>query len=62
LDAIGTRIWSLLQKNRTIDTILEILLSEYDVKRDRCQHDLLKLLQDLATAELIEVKHHKKVA
>jgi hypothetical protein len=57
LDTIGARIWSLLQEPRTIDAILENLLNEYDVDRDRCQCDLLKLLQDLANADLIEVKH-----
>jgi hypothetical protein len=57
LDAIGARIWSLLEEPKAIPSILEILLSEYDVEADRCQCDLLKLLQDLVNADLIEVKH-----
>ena len=36
--------------------IRELLLKEYDVEPDRCERDLLVLLQKLASEGLIEVK------
>lgn len=55
LDAVGARIWNLLQEPRTIDDIRDTLLEEYEVEPDRCECDLLILLQQLADSELIEV-------
>lgn len=53
LDPVGARIWNLIQKQTKVSEVLEILLTEYDVKKDRCQDDLLELLQQLAENELI---------
>ena len=56
LDAVGARIWSLIQEPRTVNEIREILLEEYEVEPERCERDLLVLLQRLATEGLIEVE------
>jgi len=56
LDAVGARVWHLLQEPRTVQDIRETLLMEYEVEADRCERDLLALLQDLAAAGLIEVR------
>lgn len=56
LDPVGARIWNLIQTPRTVDEIREVLLGEYDVDSDRCERDLLALLQALAAEGLIEVK------
>jgi hypothetical protein len=56
LDAVGARIWSLIQKSRTVQEIRDILVSEYEVEPDRCESDLIALLQRLANEELIEVR------
>lgn len=56
LDAVGARIWHLLQETRTVDDILKTLLEEYEVEPDRCQQELLALLQKLADQKLIEVR------
>lgn len=55
LNAVGGRVWHLLQEPRTVQDIRDTLLREYEVERDRCERDLLALLQDLAAAGLIEV-------
>src|SRR5438105_4742296 len=54
LDPIGTEVWKLLQTPRRIADIREVLLQEYDVEPERCQRDLLALLEDLLRAGLIE--------
>jgi hypothetical protein len=56
LDAVGARVWHLLQEPRTVQDIRETLLMEYEVERDRCEPDLLALLQELVAAGLIEVR------
>jgi hypothetical protein len=56
LDEVGARIWSLLKEPRSVASILETLLAEYDVESERCKADLLALLENLSGAQLIEVK------
>ncbi len=56
LDAVGSRIWSLIQEPRTVSDIRDILLEEYEVAFDRCEREILTLLQELAARRLIEVK------
>jgi Coenzyme PQQ synthesis protein D (PqqD) len=54
LDAVGARIWSLIQEPRTVNEIRDILLEEYDVEPERCERDLLALLRRLADEGLVE--------
>ena len=61
LNEVGARIWQLLQEPRIVAAIRDTLLEEYEVDRDSCDRDLLAVLQELATAELIEV-HHEATA
>jgi hypothetical protein len=56
LDPIGTQVWKLLQTPRRVADIQKVLLQEYEVEPDRCQRDLLALLEDLLGAGLIEVR------
>ena len=56
LDPIGTEVWKLLQTPRKISDIQELLLQEYEVEAQRCERDLLALLEDLLGAGLIEVR------
>ena len=58
LDPVGARVWSLIQQPRTVQNVHEALLSEYDVEPDRCERDLLALLNQLLAEGLIEVRDH----
>jgi hypothetical protein len=55
LDNVGARVWSLIQEPRTVVEIRDIIVSEYEVEPDRCERDLIALLQRLADKRLIEV-------
>jgi hypothetical protein len=55
LDPVGTRIWELLQEPRTVASIRDVILKEYEVETARCESDLLNLLGDLDAQGLIEV-------
>jgi hypothetical protein len=54
LDAVGARVWRLLQEPRTVEEIRDVLVSEYEVEPDRCGRDLIALLHGLADEGLIE--------
>jgi coenzyme PQQ synthesis protein D (PqqD) len=56
LDPIGTQVWKLLQTPSKIADIHDFLLKEYDVETERCQQDLLALLEDLLREGLIELR------
>ena len=55
LDPVGARVWSLLAEPCTVARIRDALLSEFDVESRRCEEDLLALLSELASHELLEV-------
>ncbi|MBE9533970.1 MAG: PqqD family protein [Proteobacteria bacterium] len=56
LSEVGARIWQLLQESTSVKEIRDTLLGEYEVEPDRCERELLALLQDMADNGLIEVK------
>ena len=55
LDEVGARIWDLIQEPRAVREIRDLLLDEYDVEPERCERDLLALLEELAAEDLVEV-------
>src|SRR6185295_19491986 len=59
LDEIGSLVWSLIQEPRSVATIRDLLLEEYAVEADRCEHDVLALLDDMTARILIEVRDEK---
>ena len=56
LDAVGARIWSLIQEPRAVGDIRDTLVEEYQVEPKRCERELLALLRELAAEGLIEVQ------
>jgi len=56
LDPVGAHIWKLLQTPCKVAEIQEALVQEYDVEPERCQRDLMALLEELLGAGLIEVR------
>ncbi len=56
LNEVGARIWDLIQQPKAVKNIKQMLLQEYEVEPERCDRDLMALLQELKAAGLIEVK------
>ena len=56
LKEVGTRVWNLIQQPRSVQFILDSLLEEYEVDPERCEVDLLTLVEDLAKHGLIEIQ------
>jgi hypothetical protein len=56
LDPVGARIWNLIQQPREIKEIIQTLLNEYEVEENRCQDDLIELIEQLSEKKLIKIK------
>jgi hypothetical protein len=59
LNTVGASIWKLIQEPRTVKEIRDALVEEFDVEPKRCEQDILELLQELSTHELIKVVDEK---
>ena len=57
LNEVGTRIWQLLQQPRSLQSVLDTLLMEYDVSPTQCEADLIKLARELLRRGLVEVRN-----
>ena len=55
LDEVGARMWEMIQEPRPVSEVRDALIEEYDVESERCERDLLALLERLAEERLIEV-------
>lgn len=55
LDAVGARVWELIQEPKEVVEVRDTILEEYKVEPDRCERDVITLLQRLADEGLIEV-------
>jgi hypothetical protein len=57
LDPIGARIWTLLSEPRTVASVRDVILEEYEVEPEVCERDLLAVLGRLSEEGLIEIKN-----
>lgn len=55
LNAIGTRIWHLLEHDMSVQEICTLLRREYDVSDTQCRDDVRRFLQELFEHHVIEV-------
>lgn len=55
LDSVASRIWELLDEQKTVDSLIELLLTEYEVKRSTCENDVIEFLEKLNQEGLILV-------
>jgi hypothetical protein len=56
LDAVGARIWQLIQTPTSVADLRRTIVSEYEVAPERCEADLLQLLEKMLAAGLVEVR------
>lgn len=55
LDAVGTRIWQLVNEGAVLDEIKRTLLKEYDVNEAQIDRDLNVLIEELVREGLLSV-------
>lgn len=56
VNAVGARVWKLLQQPRSVQELRDALIDEYEVDAERCQSDLMALLEKMRSEGLIEVR------
>ena len=56
LNEVGALVWREVQHPRSVADLRDAILKEYDVDPEACIRDLFKVLRDLATAGLVEIR------
>lgn len=57
LDRVGARIWNLLETPTKVAAIRDTIVQEFDVDVQRCEQDVLSLLERLSAEGLITLAH-----
>jgi hypothetical protein len=57
LNPVGASVWKLIQEPKTVSQVRDALLKEYDVQAERCEKDLLNLLERLEGEKLVELRN-----
>jgi len=55
LEKVAAHVWKLIQQPCSIQSILEILIDEYEVDTQQCEADLMTLIEDLSKKDLVEI-------
>ena len=55
LNAVGTRIWALIQEHGSLRRVLEVMQQEYDVAPRDLENDLLQLIEQLQSRGLVNL-------
>jgi len=57
LNETGKLIWTRLQQQpQTVEQVVDAVMAEYDVDRERCERDVMELLGKLLAEGLIEIR------
>jgi hypothetical protein len=56
LNEVGARIWELLDGNREIEKISNIISSEYDIMPEEAERDIRDFIEDLGSIGAIKEK------
>jgi hypothetical protein len=56
LDRVGRRIWELLEQPRSVQALCATLEGEFEVSTGTCHDDVVPFLEQLADAQLIELR------
>lgn len=56
MNAVATRIWELLEVERSLDELVDQLTSEYEIDRATCTEEVLTFLSALLNNGIVERK------
>jgi hypothetical protein len=54
LNPVAAEVWSWLQQPRTMDQLISLVTTEFEVTPDRARQEITKLVLDLQARQLIE--------
>ena len=55
LDAVGARVWTLIEEPASLADIRRTIMDEYDVDAQTCDRDILAFVEQLRTAGIVEI-------
>jgi hypothetical protein len=53
LNAVGTRVWELIDNQRTVQDIVQVLSEEYDAPIDKIEADVRELIDNLKKHQMV---------
>ena len=56
MDAIGSRIWELIDEKIQVKKLISTLMEEYDVSEEECRNDVLEFLNELYDQQLVQIE------
>ncbi len=56
LNSVGTMIWEMVQKPQSVEAICRAVLKEYSVEPETCKRDVLRLIEEMEAAGLVELR------
>jgi hypothetical protein len=55
LDEVGARVWSLIEEPKSLLAIRDIIMAEYEIDAQSCEHDILTFVERMREAGLVEI-------
>jgi hypothetical protein len=53
MNEVGSRIWELISEPKTVKTIINALVKEFQVETEECERDVLEFLKKLKYSNII---------
>ncbi|NVO10092.1 MAG: lasso peptide biosynthesis PqqD family chaperone [Bacteroidales bacterium] len=55
LNSVGSRMWELIENPIKVNTLIELLLDEFDVSREQCEAETMEFLNHLFEKKLLTI-------
>jgi len=59
LNEVGTRIWELLEQEKTIEDIVKVICQEYEVEEKEAEQDITKFINELHAKGIVDIKNKR---
>jgi hypothetical protein len=56
---VGSRVWELCDGTRTVEDVIDLIVSEYEVNRERAQADVVAFIEQLLVDRVLELSEVK---
>ena len=56
LNSVGSRIWELIAQPTSVESVCKTLLGEFSVEKQKCEKEVLDILQQMFQKNLVVVK------
>jgi len=55
MNPVGACVWNLVQQQRSVAELRDAVMDEYEVEAERCEREILELLEKMRSEGLIQV-------